>query len=272
MYEMTCMASLKDTWSAKRSSELLSRTTTLSASSRNASRPCRAISVRPSASNGRIAIPTVTAPFARAARATTGAAPVPAEPPRPATMNTISDEREVRREPSWYSADARAAAIRSSSSRCARSIFTSHSAFDRPAGSADADDRDFRVHGVLEQAADDLVHKGLWYQRFRPPISSVDLSREAGRPFARGEECIPSLLLGSHSFFPSLPWRFLPSGVRHAHVLHGGMTPSLSPVETATTLPVTLSTSCLWSWISFTRSRVNQSSTLRTTACSRLRK
>src|SRR5207249_6278372 len=94
------------------------------------------------------------------------------------------------------------------------------------AGSADADDRDFRVHGVLEQAADDLVHKVLGYHRFRPPISSVDLSREAGRPFARGEECIPSLLLGSHSFFPSLPWRFLPSGVRHAHVLHGGMTPS----------------------------------------------
>src|SRR5436189_2270899 len=140
------------------------------------------------------------------------------------------------------------------------------------AGSADADHRDLRVHGVLEQAADDLVHKVLASPRFRPPTSSVDLSKEAGRPFARGEECIPSLLSGSHSFFPSLPWRLLPSGVRHARVLHGGMTPSFSPVETATTLPVTLSTSCLWSWISFTRSRVNQSSTLRTTACSRLRK
>src|SRR5256884_3148343 len=113
----------------------------------------------------------------------------------------------------------------------------------------------------MDQEADDLAQKVLGYHRFRPPISSVDLSKEAGRPFARGEECIPSLLSGSHSFFPSLPWRLLPSGVRHARVLHGGMTPSFSPVATATTLPVTLSTSCLWSLISLTPSRVNQSST-----------
>src|SRR5207302_1059549 len=106
------------------------------------------------------------------------------------------------------------------------------------AGSADADHRDLRVHGVLEQAADDLVHKVLGYHRFRPPISSVDLSKEAGRPFARGEECIPSLLSGSHSFFPSLPCRLLPSGVRHPRALHGGMSPYFSPVETATPLRV----------------------------------
>src|SRR5205823_2242973 len=130
---------------------------------------------------------------------------------------------------------------------------------------------DPRVHGVLEQAANDLVHVIHRYHVW-PPTSFLDGSREARRQFVPLEECIPSLPVGfpiPSSFF--LVRGELPSGVRHAR-RHGGMTPSLSPVETETTLPVTLSTSCLWSWISFTRSRVNHSSMLRTIACSRLRK
>src|SRR5437667_76654 len=110
---MTCIASLKDIWSANRFNESFSTTITLSASRRNSSSPFRAASVRPSISNGRIATPIVTAPFARAARATMGAAPVPAAPPRPATTKTMSEESESRREPSWSSAEAREPAIRS---------------------------------------------------------------------------------------------------------------------------------------------------------------
>src|SRR2546429_3263601 len=122
----------------------------------------------------------------------------------------------------------------------------------------------------MDQEADDLAQKVLGYHRFRPPISSVDLSKEAGRPFARGEECIPSLLSGSHSFFPSLPWRLLPSGVRHARVLHGGTIPSISPDGTATTFPGTMSPFCFFAAISLPHSRLHQSSTLRTTASSRV--
>src|SRR2546429_3754401 len=114
----------------------------------------------------------------------------------------------------------------------------------------------------MDQEADDLAQKVLGYHRFRPPISSVDLSKEAGRPFARGEECIPSLLSGSHSFFPSLPWRLLPSGVRHARVLHGGVAPSFSSVQHTPPLPGALSASCFRSRIPLPRPPPYQASPL----------
>ena len=45
---------------------------------------------RPSKPNGRVTIPTVSAPAARAISAMIGAAPVPVPPPSPAVMNTMS--------------------------------------------------------------------------------------------------------------------------------------------------------------------------------------
>ncbi len=44
------------------------------------------IRFRPSKANGLVTTPTVRMPFSRAARATTGAAPVPVPPPMPAVM------------------------------------------------------------------------------------------------------------------------------------------------------------------------------------------
>ena len=45
----------------------------------------------PSKRNGRVTMPTASAPTSRASRATTGAAPVPVPPPAPAVMKTMSE-------------------------------------------------------------------------------------------------------------------------------------------------------------------------------------
>ena len=50
----------------------------------------------PSKPNGRVTIPTVSAPTSRAIRATTGAAPVPVPPPAPAAMKIMSEPLEHR--------------------------------------------------------------------------------------------------------------------------------------------------------------------------------
>ena len=77
------------------SSRLLGTTISVSTSSASAAIPASACSRRrePSNWNGRVTIPTVSAPSSRAIWATTGAAPVPVPPPAPAAMNTMSEPR-----------------------------------------------------------------------------------------------------------------------------------------------------------------------------------
>ena len=77
------------------SSRLLGTTISVSTSSASAAIPASACTRRrePSNWNGRVTIPTVSAPSSRAIWATTGAAPVPVPPPAPAAMKTMSDPR-----------------------------------------------------------------------------------------------------------------------------------------------------------------------------------
>ena len=77
------------------SSRLFGTTISVSTSSASASIPASAWSRRrePSNWNGRVTIPTVSAPSSRAICATIGAAPVPVPPPAPAAMKTMSEPR-----------------------------------------------------------------------------------------------------------------------------------------------------------------------------------
>ena len=50
----------------------------------------------PSNPNGRVTMPTVSAPTSRARRAITGAAPVPVPPPAPAATKTMSEPFSIR--------------------------------------------------------------------------------------------------------------------------------------------------------------------------------
>ena len=79
------------------SSRLLGTTISVSTSAPSAAIPASAWSRRrePSNWNGRVTIPTVSAPSSRAIWATTGAAPVPVPPPAPAAMNTMSAPRSI---------------------------------------------------------------------------------------------------------------------------------------------------------------------------------
>ena len=79
------------------SSRLLGTTISVSTSSASAAIPASAWSRRrePSNWNGRVTIPTVSAPSSRAICATIGAAPVPVPPPAPAAMNTMSEPRSI---------------------------------------------------------------------------------------------------------------------------------------------------------------------------------
>ena len=76
-------------------------TISVSTSSASAAIPASACSRRrvPSNWNGRVTIPTVSAPSSRAIWATIGAAPVPVPPPAPAAMNTMSEPRSMRLDP-----------------------------------------------------------------------------------------------------------------------------------------------------------------------------
>ena len=77
------------------SRRLLGTTISVSTSSASAVIPASACARRrePSNWNGRVTIPTVSAPSSRAIWATTGAAPVPVPPPAPAAMKTMSEPR-----------------------------------------------------------------------------------------------------------------------------------------------------------------------------------
>ena len=86
-----------------------------------------------------------------------------------------------------------------------------------------------------------------------------------------GVHPIPSDRHPTHPIFVNCPFGSNPLAVTPAHA-QGGITPSLSPVETDMTLPVALPISCRCSPISFTRSLSYHSSMQRTIACSRLRK
>ena len=79
------------------SNRLLGTTISVSTSAASALIPASAWSRRrePSNWNGRVTIPTVSAPSSREIWATIGAAPVPVPPPAPAAMNTMSDPRSI---------------------------------------------------------------------------------------------------------------------------------------------------------------------------------
>src|SRR5918996_1725046 len=72
-------------------------TITVSQAARSSSTPRSAADLRrvPSNRNGVVTIPTVSAPSSRAARATTGAAPLPVPPPSPAVTKTMSEPRSA---------------------------------------------------------------------------------------------------------------------------------------------------------------------------------